>query len=167
MARFTATVLVDAPASRAWAALVDWPAHARWVPLTRVQVLTAAADGVGARFCGRSGVGPFGFDDPMEVVRWEPPQGTGAGHCRVVKQGRVVLGEAWFDVVPLAPDRCRVDWTEDVEVVPVVLTRPQRRLLEPMGRLAFRSTLRRMAAEVEAAGTAEGTAAVEGGGGDG
>ena len=151
MARFTATVPVDAPAERAWAALVDWPAHARWVPLTAVRVLTDSAEGVGARFCGRTGIGPLGFDDPMEVTRWEPPHGTEPGHCHVVKQGRVVLGEAWFDVVPLGPGRCRVDWTEDVEVVPVRLTRPLRGLLEPAGRLAFRSTLRRMAAEVEGA----------------
>lgn len=150
MVRFTATVEVAAPAVRAWSALVDWPAHARWVPLTRVRLLTPSGEGVGARFSGRTGVGPLAFDDPMEVTAWEPPSGPDAGHCRVVKQGRVVLGAAWFDVVPLGDGRCRVDWTEDVEVRPVVLTRPLRRLAEPAGRRAFTATLRKMAAEVEA-----------------
>jgi hypothetical protein len=41
-----------------------------------------------------------------------------------------------------------VEWTEDVEVAPVRLTRPFRRLVEPAGRLAFTRTLRRMAAEL-------------------
>jgi len=149
VARFTATVDVAAPARQAWAALVDWPAHGRWVPFTRVRVLTDSGAGVGARFCGRTGIGPVAFDDPMEVTRWEPPHGAAAGHCRVVKQGRLVRGSAWFDVVPLGPQRCRVDWTEDVEVAPAVLTRPLRRLVEPAGRRAFAATLRRMAAEVE------------------
>ena len=150
MARFTATVEVAAPALPVWQALVDWPAHGRWVPLTRVTVLTPSGSGVGARFVGRTGVGPLAFDDPMLVTEWVPPAGTEAGHCRVVKQGALVRGAAWFEVVPLGAARCRVDWTEDVEVTPAALTRPLRRLLEPAGRRAFTGTLRRMAAEVEA-----------------
>jgi hypothetical protein len=148
--RFTASLEVAASAERVWSALVDWPAHGRWVPLTTVRVLTPSGEGVGARFCGRTGVGPLAFDDPMEVVQWRPPRAGDAGFCRVVKQGRVVLGEAWFEVVPLAAGRCRADWTEVVEVVPVALTRPLRRLAEPLGRRAFVATLRRMRAQVEA-----------------
>lgn len=154
MPRFTASVQVEASAERAWTVLVDWPAHGRWVPLTTVRVLTPSGSGVGARFCGRTRMGPLGFDDPMEIVAWRPPRDGGPGHCRVVKQGRVVLGEAWFDVVPLGARRCRADWTEDVELAPAGLTRPLRRLVESAGRRAFAATLRRMAAEAESAGQA-------------
>jgi hypothetical protein len=151
VARFTATVEVAAPAARVWQALVDWPAHGRWVPLTRVTVLTPSGAGVGARFVGRTGIGPLAFDDPMQVTEWVPPSGSDPGRCRVVKQGRVVRGAAWFTVVPLGTARCRVAWTEDVEITPARLTRPLRRLVEPAGRRAFTATLRQLAAEVEAA----------------
>jgi len=158
MVLFTARVEVDAPADRVWATITDWPAHGRWVPLTTVTVLTPSGEGVGARFVGRSGLGPLAFDDPMEVTRWQPPSGDLAdgsgrpGECHVVKQGRVVLGEAWFEVTPLPGGRSAVAWTEDVQVAPVALTRPFGRLLALGGRLAFTRTLRAMGAE--AAGSA-------------
>lgn len=153
MARFTAVVEVAAPAERTWAALVDWPAHGRWVPLTRVDVLTPSGAGVGARFVGRTGLGPLGFDDPMEVVRWEPPVEGRPGRCRVVKQGGVVRGEAWFEVHDLPGGRSRVAWTEDVVLVSALLTRAVRPLVELGGRIAFTRTLRAMAAEVERPGS--------------
>lgn len=158
MVRFTAAVEVAAPADAVWSALVDWPAHGRWIPLTRMTVLTGSGEGVGARFVARTGVGVVGFDDLMEVTRWEPPADGGAGHCRVAKRGRVVLGAAWFDVVPLAARRSRVEWTEDVEVRPVPLTRPLAAVVGPLARRAFVRALRRMATEVQ-----ESTSAGEGG----
>jgi hypothetical protein len=151
VARFTAVVEVGAPADRTWNVLVDWPAHGRWVPLTTVSVLTPSGTGVGARFVGRTGLGPLGFDDPMEITEWTPPAAGRPGQCRVVKQGRVVLGEAWFEVSDLPGGRSRVAWTEDVEVLSAALGRPFRRVLELGGRLAFTRTLRHMAAEVERA----------------
>jgi hypothetical protein len=157
VARFTATVEVAAPATRTWAALVDWPAHARWVPLTAVRVLTPSGAGVGARFVGRSGLGPLGFDDPMEVTRWQPPVDDRPGRCAVVKQGRVVLGAAWFEVTPLPGGRSRVTWTEEIELTPVALTRPFAAVVAAAGRIAFTRTLRAMAVEVERAARGRGT----------
>jgi hypothetical protein len=142
---------VQAPAERTWAAMVDWPSHGRWVPLTRVSVLTPSGEGVGARFVGRSGLGPLAFDDPMEIVEWRPPTPDAAGVCAVVKQGRVVLGTARFEVSALPGGRSRVTWDEDVEVAPVRLTRPFGALLAVAGRLAFTRTLTVMAREVAAA----------------
>jgi hypothetical protein len=145
------TVDVGAPVTATWEALVDWPSHGRWVPLTDVTVLTDRPDGVGARFNGRTGVGPVGFDDPMEVVEWAPPVDGGPGVCRVVKRGRVVLGSARFEVAPAPGAGSRVTWTYDVDVAPVALTRPFGALLAPVLRRGLRSTLRTMAAEVERA----------------
>lgn len=154
MARFTAVVDVGAPAEEAWRRVTDWPSHGRWVPLTSVRVLTDRPDGVGARFVGRTGIGPLGFDDPMEVVEWSPPDAAGppgsAASCRVVKQGRVVHGGARVDVVPLTPTTCRVLWEEDAAIAP-----PRRvtAVLDPLlawaGRVMFTRMLRAMAREAE------------------
>jgi len=150
VAAFAATVDVEATAEATWAVLVDWPRHSRWIPLTTVRVLTASDGGIGARFVGRSAIGPLGFDDPMEVVEWRPPAGDTAGRCSVVKQGRVVLGSAHFEVAALPGGRSRVTWAEDVEIAPVRLTRPFGRLLAIAGRLAFTRTLQQMAREAAA-----------------
>lgn len=151
MARFTAVVEVAASAERTWAALVDWPAHGRWLPATTVTVLTPSGAGVGARFVGRTGFGPLSFDDPMEITEWAPPGGGRPGRCQVVKQGRVVLGEARFEVRDAGTDRCVVAWTEDVVLVRPVLTRVVQPLIVVAGRIAFTRALRAMAAQVEAA----------------
>jgi hypothetical protein len=147
VARFTAVVDTAAAPGPTWQALTDWPSHGRWVPLTRVRVLTPSATGVGARFVGRTGVGPLAFEDPMEVVEWREPAPGVSGHCRVVKQGRVVLGQAWFEVAERRGGS-RVTWTEEVEIVPVRLTRPFGRLIGAVGRVAFTRSLRGMAREL-------------------
>lgn len=158
MTRFVVTVDVGATTDEVWGLLTDWPAHGRWVPLTRVRVLTPRATGVGARFVGRSslavvGLDRVGFDDPMEVTVWQPPTGGQAGRCEVRKLGRVVTGTAAFDVVPLPapPGRpsTRVVWDEDVDIAPRRLTRLAAPLVSLAGRLAFTATLRTMARELE------------------
>jgi Polyketide cyclase / dehydrase and lipid transport len=148
VARFT--VVVDSPASpeRTWRALTDWPSHGRWTPLTDVRVLTPSGRGVGARFVGRTGLGPLGFDDPMEVVEWREPADRRPGRCRVVKRGRVVLGQTWFEIAPRPSGGSTVTWTEEIEIAPVRLTRPLGRLVAAVGRLAFRRSLRTMAGEL-------------------
>ena len=157
MTRFVATVEVDAPAADVWALMTDWPAHGRWVPLTRVRVLTPLAEGVGARFVGRSslavvGLDRVGFDDPMEVTSWRPPSGDRPGRCDVRKLGRVVRGTAGFDVVPLPSPSggpsTRVVWDEDIDIAPRPLTRLFAPLVSLAGRLAFTATLRTMGREL-------------------
>jgi polyketide cyclase/dehydrase/lipid transport protein len=153
MARFSVSLDVRAPASRVWAELVDWPKHGDWAPLTSVRVTSVRPGGVGAAFVGRTGIGPLAFDDPMTVELWRPPAGDqagdGAGRCEVRKHGRVIHGTAWFEVVPLAAGRSRVDWHEDVTVSPVRLTRFAGPLLSAAGTIGFRRTLRAMARAAE------------------
>jgi hypothetical protein len=138
---------VPAPVDVVWARLTDWPAHGRWVPLTRVRVLTPRPDGVGARFVGRTGIGPLGFDDPMEITAWEPPAGGGPGRCAVVKQGRLLTGTADFEVAPV-PGGSRVRWTEDIEVTPARLTRPLAPVTRLVTKVLFARMLSRMAREL-------------------
>ncbi len=108
------------PAEQAWALLTDWRRHGDFIPLTRV-LTTGDGDGgpgtgqgVGATFVARTSLGPFHFDDPMEVTYWQPP-GDGPGVCRLVKTGRVVTGWAVLTVTP-SPTGSSISWSEDAAV---------------------------------------------------
>ncbi|WP_418955630.1 SRPBCC family protein [Streptomyces tritici] len=121
--------------AEAWRRLTDWPAHGARVPFTRTRVLTARPTGVGTRFAARTGVGRLAFDDPMEIVRWEPPTADRPGTCRLEKRGRVVLGWAEIEVSPSAGGGCRVVWSEDLRLRG--LPRAADPLLAAAGRLVF------------------------------
>jgi uncharacterized protein YndB with AHSA1/START domain len=152
VARFTAHREVAADPLRTWERITDWQAHERWVPLTTMTLRTGTG-GLGTVFVGRSGVGPLAFDDVMEVVRWEPPTATRAGTAGIAHRGRVVLGTAEVQVVPLPGGRCRVRWTEDIALLSRRLSRP---LLLPLvvgGRLAFGHVLAEVARELEPTST--------------
>ncbi|MET9433335.1 SRPBCC family protein [Streptomyces sp. NPDC006551] len=123
------------PAAEAWRRLTDWAAHGARVPLTRVRVLTSGPTGPGTRFVARTGVGRLAFDDPMEVVRWEPPE---PGHeerpgvCLLEKRGRLVLGRARIEVYAGPCGGSRAVWTEELRV------RGVPRALDPVLALAGR-----------------------------
>ncbi|GGY47153.1 SRPBCC family protein [Streptomyces omiyaensis] len=115
MSRFRVVRAVPLAPVEAWRLLTDWPAHGRQVPLTRTTVLTSGPGRAGTRFTARTGIGRLGFDDPMEVVRWEPPLGDRPGVCRLEKRGRVVRGWALIEVAPEGAG-ARVVWTEELTV---------------------------------------------------
>ncbi|MGW0465195.1 SRPBCC family protein [Streptomyces sp. NPDC003027] len=129
------------PAAEAWRRLTDWAAHGARVPLTRIRVLTPGPPGVGTRFVARTGLGRLAFDDPMEVVRWEPPPGWGAPQdgaverpavCLLEKRGRLVLGRARIEVYAGPSGGSRAVWTEELRV------RGVPRVLDPVLALAGR-----------------------------
>ncbi|MFD5768572.1 SRPBCC family protein [Streptomyces sp. NPDC127049] len=115
MSRFRVVRSVPLGPGEVWRRLTDWPAHGRQVPLTRTRVLTPGPSRVGTRFTARTGLGPLGFDDPMEVARWEPPLGDRPGVCRLEKYGRLVRGWAEIEVAA-EPGGSRVVWTEELTV---------------------------------------------------
>jgi uncharacterized protein YndB with AHSA1/START domain len=149
VARFTATREVAAPAELVWARITDWEAHGRWFPLTSMTV-TRDTGGVGTTFVGRTGPRAAAFDDPMEVVRWEPASSTRAGTAGIVHRGSIVLGTAELQVVPLPGGRSRVRWTEDISFVSRGASRAVTLPLVVGGRVTFGYLLSRMAREVEA-----------------
>lgn len=146
--RVLRTIDVAASAEQVWAVLVDWPRHGAWVPLTTVRTLTPSGLGLGARFVGRTAaprpLAALGFDDVMEVVAWQPPEGGATGRCEVVKLGCVVRGGAEFEVEPLDAGRSRVHWVEDV-----VVPRPLVRLIAVVTGLGLDRVLRAMARDIE------------------
>ena len=129
MTRFTVAVTTPLPPDRAFDVATDWRGHSR-VPFTLVEV-TVPRRGIGERFVGHTRIGPVGFDDPMEVVEWQESVGGRAAHCRVVKQGPLLGGEATIDVTPTGGGSV-VRWHEDITVRPRWLDR----LLRPGVRLA-------------------------------
>ncbi|MFE2940976.1 SRPBCC family protein [Streptomyces sp. NPDC059255] len=129
-------------AEDAWRRLTDWPAHAAQVPLTRITVLTPGPTRAGTVFVARTGLGRAAFDDPMEVVRWQPPAPGRPGHCRLEKRGTAVTGWAEIHVrqeggagEAAYGSPTRVRWEEELRVGPLP------RLLAPLtaraGRLVF------------------------------
>lgn len=138
MAAFTVSHDSDLPPDEAWARLVDWQRHGEHVPLTTVAV-RPGEPGPGAVFVARTALGRFGFDDPMEVVAWDPPR-----FCRVEKRGRVMRGWAELRVTG-AGTGSRVTWQE--EAVPARLPRFARPLADAAGRRLFTRVLRGLLAD--------------------
>lgn len=101
-------IVREVPLSRgeAWRRLTDWPRHGDQVPLTRVRTTESG-------IIARTGLGNLAFDDPMEIVFWEPPS-----FCRLEKRGRVVTG--WAELRLTAKgELTRVEWIEDIRMVGV------------------------------------------------
>ncbi|MEU3557940.1 Immediate-early protein 2 [Streptomyces fragilis] len=109
MAEFLIERTVPLPLDEAWRRVTHWPRHGEVVPFTRV-----TADDRFVR--ARTGVGPVGFLDLMEITVWDPPAAGAGGRCRLEKRGRVVLGWAELEVRPGPGGRARVVWREDVRL---------------------------------------------------
>ncbi|MEU8774834.1 hypothetical protein [Streptomyces sp. NPDC048606] len=79
-------------------------------------------------------MGRITFDDPMEVVVWEPPL-----RVRLEKRGRVVTGWAEIELQPCSSGGTEVRWRESIRV------RGVPRFLDPLtagaARLLFGHTL--------------------------
>jgi len=138
---------IPLPAGQLWTVVTDWPAHSRWIPLTTVTIDpdSPVRTGLGARFTGRTTLGPVGFDDPMTVTVWQPPTDGEPGRCRVVKRGRWLIGWAEIEVQP-DTDGCRLSWIEDVRLR--WLPPAADRAVALAGRLVFDRTLRNLATEL-------------------
>jgi uncharacterized protein YndB with AHSA1/START domain len=138
VSRVAVHAAVDVPASaeQVWGVLVDWPRHGEWVPFTRAEGGAAEGESVEAW----TGVGPVGFLDTMEITAWEPPTRVTVRHT-----GRLVRGEGRFDLLDLPDGRCRVTWSELVELPLGPLGRTGWIGVGPLSRLMLRTALRRLA----------------------
>lgn len=132
----------NAPSQVVWDALIDWPGHAEWIPMTRVAVDPGDPAAVGATFTAWSGPGPLALEDRMRVTQldWDP--GARSGTCEVEKLGPVLKGTAGFSVVP-SGSGTELRWVENV-TVPVV---PQflAPVVSKLGSAGFSFGMRRLA----------------------
>ncbi|MFR9796807.1 SRPBCC family protein [Streptomyces sp. MS06] len=104
------------PPDEVWRRLTSWERHGDVIPLTRVTVCTPPPTGRGTVFLARSGLGPVGFDDRMEVTEWQPPGEGEPGQVRVEKRGRVVLGRVRIETAPGPGGGTRVVWRQELSV---------------------------------------------------
>ena len=86
--------------------LTDWKRHGDVVPFTTVRLTETG-------FVARTAMGPVGFDDPMDVVEWDPPR-----FCRLEKRGRVIRGWAEISVRP-TESGSKLVWREVAHVTGV------------------------------------------------
>jgi len=100
----TAGVTVDADPERVWDLALDWSRQHEWIWATR----TSGGHGTGAGVTGRTGIGPVGFTDTMEITEWDPPR-----RCTVTHTGTIVRGEGIFEVRPRG-SRSEFRWTERI-----------------------------------------------------
>ena len=136
--KFTVTRDLPLPARAVFDELIDWRGHAKWVPLTKVQVLTGDG-GVGTQFIATSGLGPFALPDRMRVDALDAEAMT----VRVAKIGPVLTGVVHLSVTATGEGTSRLDWVEDIVVprLPQFLAKP----LAAAARLGFQASITRMA----------------------
>jgi len=98
-----------------FARLTDWPRHGDVMPFTDVRVTETG-------IVVHTGIGRVGFDDPMDIVQWDPPR-----FCRLEKRGRVLRG--WADICVWPTDTgSKVVWREVAHVtgVPRIMARVEK-----------------------------------------
>jgi uncharacterized protein YndB with AHSA1/START domain len=131
-----AAIDVNAPVQRVWEVLTDWPRHGEWVPFTRAE--GGAADGESVE--AWTGIGPVGFLDTMVIEEWEPPTRVAVRHT-----GWPIRGEGRFDLLDLPGGRCRVTWSELVDLPLGPAGRAAWIAVGPFARLMLHTALRRLA----------------------
>lgn len=92
----TLTVEVAADPDTTWRAATDWSRQGEWMLGTSVTVTGGDGRSVGSTLSARTGYGPLGFTDTMEITEWDPA----ARRCVVGHTGRVVRGGGVFSVSP-------------------------------------------------------------------
>ena len=98
----TATVIVNAPAAKVFAAFVNWERQGEWIPFTRVRVVEGDG-GEGSLIEAITGVGATGLRDEIRVVRLDPPYEVRIVHC-----GKILRGPASMRCTAMAGDRTQV-----------------------------------------------------------
>lgn len=145
MAEIVLSVEVNASAEEAWAALTDWVGQGEWMFATQVRVARGDGVSVGSLLSARTGAGPLGVVDDMEITRWDPPR-----RCEVRHFGRLIRGTGAFEVEPTGPRRCRTVWSEWLEVPAGLPGQYGLAVARPVIRAAVAHSLRRLALVVEA-----------------
>jgi uncharacterized protein YndB with AHSA1/START domain len=102
-----AKATVDASAEQVFDVLTDWERHAEWMPFTRAE----GGHEVGATLRGWTGVGPFGFLDTMVITEWRPGRRVAVRHT-----GRLVQGDAWFEMGPMPGGGSSIVWAERLDL---------------------------------------------------
>jgi hypothetical protein len=140
----TASVVVQAPTERVYAAFTAWERQGDWIPLTRVRVVSGDG-GEGSLIEAVTALGPAVLRDEMRIDRLDPPYEVRVVHC-----GKVLRGPGVMRCTPLAGDRTQMVWHEWFQVPAGVAGRIAWPVMWPGSKLGLNFALRRFARLVEA-----------------
>ena len=140
----TATVIVNAPADRVFAAFTAWGRQGEWIPFTEVRVVSGDG-GEGSMIEAVTTVGPAILKDVMQVVRLDPPY-----EVRVVHLGKLLRGPGVLRATPMDGGRTQVVWHEWFQLPTGLAGRIAWPVLWPGSKVSLTQALRRFARLVEA-----------------
>ncbi|MDT7635275.1 MAG: hypothetical protein QOI50_7205 [Pseudonocardiales bacterium] len=132
---------VGAPPEQTWLAVTDWARQGEWMLGTAVRVTGGDGRSVGSTLAARTGYGPVGFVDSMEITEWD----SGRRRCVVRHTGHLVRGEGEFAVTPKAGGGSVVHWSERLELPFGALGQAGWAVLKPVFAAGVRWSLRRLA----------------------
>lgn len=139
----TATVIVNAPAERVFAAFLNWEKQSEWIPLTKVRVVEGDG-GEGSLVEAITAIGPAALRDELRVVKVNAPYEVKVVHC-----GKVLRGPGSVRCTAMSGDRTQVvlhEWFH-LPVGPIgKLAWP---VLWPGSKLSFTGALRKFGRLVE------------------
>ena len=139
----TATVIVNAPAEKVFAAFLDWEKQSEWIPFTRVRVVSGDG-GEGSEIEAVTRVGPAVLRDEMKVVKLDPPRTV-----RVVHYGKVLRGPGVLRCTPMASGRTQVVWHEWFHLPGGTAGKVAWPLVWPGSKVSLTAALKRFAKLVE------------------
>jgi hypothetical protein len=99
---FTATVIVNAPAPKVFAAFLDWEKQSEWIPFTKVRVVEGDG-GEGSLVEAVTAIGPAVLRDELRVVKVNAPFEVRVVHC-----GKVLRGPGSMRCTAMTGDRTQV-----------------------------------------------------------
>ncbi len=140
----TATVIVNAPAARVFAAFTAWERQGEWIPFTTVRVVRGDG-GPGTVLEATTAMGHADQRDEMRVERVDPPYEVRVLHC-----GRLLRGPGVLRCTPMGGERTQVVWHEWFRLPLGLAGRIAWPLLWPGSKVSLTQALKRFARLVEA-----------------
>ena len=140
----TATVIVNAPAARVFAAFMDWESQSEWIPLTKVRIIEGDG-GEGSLIEAITALGPAALRDEIRVVRVDAPYEVRVVHC-----GTILRGPGSMRCTPMAGDRTQVVWHEWFHLPGGMAGRATWPLLWPGSKVSLTRALKKFGRLVEA-----------------
>jgi uncharacterized membrane protein len=139
----TATVIVQAPAARVFAAFVDWEKQSLWIPFTKVRVVRGDG-GEGSLVEAITALGPASLRDEFEVVKVNAPYEVRVVHC-----GQVLRGPGAMRCTAMSGDRTQVVLHEWFHLPAGPVGKVAWPVLWPGSKLGFTGALRKFGRLIE------------------
>lgn len=140
----TASVIVNAPAERVFAACTAWERQGDWIPFTTVRVVDGDG-GEGSTIEAITAIGRASIVDVMRVEKLDPPYQVRVVHC-----GRILRGPGVMRCTAMGPNRTQVVWHEWFQLPAGIAGRLAWPVLWPGSKVGLTQALKRFARLVEA-----------------